>query len=117
MAASIGSYGAARFGGAKLPRPSAIVLLYTGHSDLATSEPPTFVAVGAADGIAPPSVMEKRIAALRRSRTDVEYHRYPGVGHGFGLGVGTIAEGWGADAIRFWAKHTHQAKRLEEGLE
>jgi acetyl esterase/lipase len=117
MAASIGSYGAARFGGAKLPRPSAIVLLYTGHSDLATSEPPTFVAVGAADGIAPPSVMEKRIAALRRSRTDVEYHRYPGVGHGFGLGVGTIAEGWVADAIRFWAKHTHQPKRLEEGLE
>jgi len=117
MAAAIGSYGAARFGGATLPRPSVVVLLYTGHSNLARSEPPTFVAVGETDGIAPPAVMERRVAALRRVGTDVEYHRYPGVGHGFGLGVGTSADGWIGDAIRFWAKHINQAKRLGEGLE
>jgi len=105
MAASIGSHGTARFGAAKLPRPSAVVLLYTGHSDLAPSEPPTFVAVGETDGIAPPEVMERRVAALRRAGTDVAYHRYPGVGHGFGLGTGTSAQGWIVDAIRFWAKH------------
>ena len=46
MAAAIGSHGTARFGGANLPKPSALVLLYTGHSDLASTEPPTFVAVG-----------------------------------------------------------------------
>src|SRR5687767_10346235 len=51
MAASIGSHGTARFGGANLARPSAVVLLYTGHSDVAPSQPPTFVAVGATDGI------------------------------------------------------------------
>jgi acetyl esterase/lipase len=117
MAASIGSHGAARFGGARLTRPSAVVLLYTGHTDVSPSEPPTFVAVGDDDGIAPPAVMEKRVMALRRSGTDVEYHRYPRVGHGFGLGVGTSAEGWIADAVRFWAKEINQAKRLEEGLE
>jgi acetyl esterase/lipase len=103
MAASIGSHGTARFGGATLPRPSAVVLLYTGHSDLASSEPPTFVAVGETDGIAPPAVMERRVAALRRAGTDVAYRRYPGVGHGFGLGIGTSAEGWVTEAIRFWA--------------
>lgn len=108
MAASIGSHGAARFGGATLPRPSAVILLYTGHSDLAPAEPPTFVAVGEADGIAPPAIMERRLAALRRAGTDVEYHRYPGVGHGFGLGVGTSAEGWIADAVRFWAQHANR---------
>ena len=105
MAASIGSYGSARFGGVRLPRPSAVIMLYTGHSDLTASEPPTFVAVGENDGIAPPSVMQRRTEALRRAGTDVEYHRYPGVGHGFGLGVGTSAEGWIGDAVRFWAKH------------
>jgi acetyl esterase/lipase len=110
MAAAIGSYGAARFGGATLPRPSAVVLLYTGHSDLGPSEPPTFVAVGENDGIAAPAVMERRVAALRRAGTDVEYHRYPGVGHGFGLGVGTSAEGWVVDAVRFWAKHMNQTR-------
>jgi hypothetical protein len=47
----------------------------------------------------------------------VEYHRYPAVGHGFALGVGTSANGWIGDAIRFWATRTHQARRLEEGLE
>lgn len=105
MAASIGSHGTARFGGATLPRPSTVVLLYTGHADVAPSEPPTFVAVGEHDGIAPPTVMERRVAALRRAGTDVEYHRYPGVGHGFGLGTGTNAEGWVDDAVRFWARH------------
>ena len=105
MAAAIGSHGTAKFGAAALPKPSALVLLYTGHSDLAVTEPPTFVAVGEADGIAPPAVMERRVAALRRAGTDVEYHRYRGVGHGFGLGVGTDAEGWVADAVRFWARH------------
>jgi acetyl esterase/lipase len=67
-------------------------------------EPPTFVAVGDADGIAPPSIMERRVAALRRAGTEVEYQKYAGVGHGFGLGVGTSAEGWIADAVGFWAK-------------
>ena len=104
MAASIGSYGSARFGGAELPKPSAVVLLYTGHSDLASTEPPTFVAVGDADSIAPPATMERRVAALRKLGTDVEYRKFRGVGHGFGLGLGTTAEGWIEDAIRFWAK-------------
>jgi acetyl esterase/lipase len=104
MAAAIGSHGSARFGGSDLPRPSALVLLYTAHSDLAPTEPPTFVAVGEADRIAPPALMEKRIAALRKAGTDVEYHKYTGVGHGFGLGLGTSAEPWIADAVRFWAK-------------
>ena len=114
MAAAIGSHGTARFGGTALPRPSAVVLLYTGHSDFGPSEPPTFVAVGEADGIAPPAVMERRVAALRRAGTDVEYHRYPSVGHGFGLGVGTSAEGWITQAVRFWARHIPGASR--EGI-
>ena len=104
MAAAIGSDGASRFGGGDLPRPSAVVTLYTGHSGVASTEPPTFVAVGEADAVAPPSDMERRVMALRATGADVEYHKYPGVGHGFGLGVGTTAEGWIADAVRFWTR-------------
>ena len=104
MAASIGSYGVANHGGGNAPKPSAVVMAYTGHSDHASAEPPTFVAVGAEDGIAPPAVMERRVEALRRSGTEVDYHKYKGLGHGFGLGVGTSAEGWVFDAIRFWEK-------------
>jgi dipeptidyl aminopeptidase/acylaminoacyl peptidase len=50
-------------------------------------------------------VTRRRVAALRRAGTDAEYHEYPNVGHGFGLGIGTSAEGWIEDAVRFWVKH------------
>jgi acetyl esterase/lipase len=104
MAAGIGSNGTGRFGGSELPKPSAVILLYTGHSHVASTEPPTFVAVGDADVIAPPSIMERRVAALRTLGTEVEYRNYRGVGHGFGLGTGTSAEGWIGDAVRFWER-------------
>ena len=77
MAAAIGSHGTARFGGDDLPKPSAVVMAYTGHSEVADHEPPTFVVVGEHDGIAPPAVMERRVAALRRTGAEVEFHRYP----------------------------------------
>jgi len=102
MAAAIGSHGVAKYGGGDAPRPSAIVMAYTAHSDHSSAEPPTFVAVGEQDGIAPPAVMERRVEALRKSGTSVEYHKYKGLGHGFGLGTGTSAEGWVFEAIRFW---------------
>jgi len=104
MAAAIGSYGAAKYGGGNAPKPSAVVMAYTAHADYSSAEPSTFVVVGEQDGIAPPAVMEKRVEALRRAGTAVEYHEYKGVGHGFGPGVGTSAEGWVFDAIRFWEK-------------
>ena len=104
MAAAIGSHGAARFGGDYLPKPSTVVMAYTGHSEVGAHEPPTFVVVGERDGIASASVMESRVAALRRTGTEAEFHRYAGLGHGFGPGIGTRAEGWLDRAIRFWEK-------------
>ena len=104
MAAAIGSHGTARFGGDRLPGPAAVVMAYTGHSDVSADEPPTFAVVGERDGIAPPSVMETRVAALRRTGAEAEFHRYGGLGHGFGPGTGTSAEGWLDRAVRFWEK-------------
>lgn len=109
MAAAIGSHGTARFGGADLPRPSCVVMAYTGHSEVAAAEPPTFVVGGERDGIAPPTVMQRRVAALRATGTEVAFHVFPGVGHGFGLGGGTSAEGWVADAVGFWEKQMRRA--------
>ena len=93
MAAANGSHGAARFGGDALPKPSAVVMAYTGHSDYSADEPSTLVVVGEDDGIALPSVMERRVAAIRAAGVEVEFYRYSGVGHGFGPGTGTSAEG------------------------
>ena len=51
-------------------------MAYTGHSEVADHEPPTFAVVGERDGIASPAVMERRVAALRRTGTEVEFLRY-----------------------------------------
>lgn len=51
-----------------------------------------------------PATMERRVAALRRIGTEVEYHEYQNLGHGFGPGTGTAAEGWIALAVRFWER-------------
>lgn len=102
MAAAIGSHGVGRYGGDDVPRPSAVVMAYTGHSDHSAAEPATFVVVGEQDGIAPPAVVKRRVEALRKAGTPVEYRECEGLGHGFGLGTGTSAEGWIFEAVRFW---------------
>jgi acetyl esterase/lipase len=84
-------------------------MAYTGHSELGSSDPATFVVVGERDPIASPSIMERRVALLRRAGTEVEYHKYPDLGHGFGLGTDTSADGWVLAAVRFWEK---QIKRI-----
>jgi acetyl esterase/lipase len=108
MAATIGSHGASSAGGVVLPKPTAVVMAYTGHSDTSANEPPTFVAVGEHDRIAPPAVMERRVQVLQRAGVMVAYRKVPGLGHGFGLGTGTAAEGWIDDAVRFWERAARQ---------
>lgn len=105
MAANIGSYGPHGFGYYELSKPSTVVLAYTGHSTYTKEDPPTFVAVGENDQIANPAVMKRRANALRTAGVAVEFHQYPNVGHGFGLGIGTAAEGWLEAAVQFWEKH------------
>lgn len=111
MAAVVGSRALERANRVTLPAPSAIVMAYTGHSEVGPADAPTFALVGDRDTIASPSTMERRVAALRQQGTDVEFRTYRGVGHGFGLGVGTSAEGWISDAIGFWTRHNERQQR------
>ena len=102
MAAWLGSYGPAAFGGNELPRPGAVIMQYTGHSDYTENDPPTFVCVGENDGIASWRTMENRLRNLDALGIPTEFHKYPGLGHGFGIGTGTVAEGWINEAAAFW---------------
>ncbi len=105
MVASVGSGGVVAFGGDNLPKPSVVVMAYTGHSAFTKNDPPTFVTVGENDRIVSVPVVEKRIDGMRRLGIDVEYRKYKNIGHGFGLGTGTEAEGWIDNAIQFWGKY------------
>lgn len=104
MAASLGSYGPAAFGGDEIPRPGAVIMQYTGYSEYTENDPPTYACVGENDGIADWHTMERRINGLKAMGIDTEFHKYPKLGHGFGLGTGTSAEGWIDDAAAFWER-------------
>lgn len=102
MAAWLGSYGTAAFGGDDLPHPGAVIMQYTGHSDYTPYDPPTFACVGENDNIAYWRTMQQRLKILSSYGIDTEFHSYPGLRHGFGLGTKTVAEGWLDQAVSFW---------------
>ena len=105
MAAWVASYGTKAFGGDDLPRPAAVIMQYTGHNEYSIFDPPTFACVGESDGIASWKVMKRRLELLSSMGIDTEFHSYPGLRHGFGIGKGTVAEGWLNKAVAFWEKH------------
>ncbi len=112
MAAWLGSYGPGAFGGDELPQAGAVIMQYTGHTDYTENDPPTYVCVGESDGIANWRTMQNRLDRLSAFGIDTEFHSYLGLGHGFGLGTGTVAEGWFDDAVAFWEKQMENSRIL-----
>ncbi len=104
LAAQVAALGTESCGEAPCPRPAAVILQYTGFSKTYGSDPPTYACVGAEDGIARSRSMKRRVEALRAQGIPAEYEEFPALGHGFGLGTGTPAEGWLDRAIAFWER-------------
>lgn len=104
MAALVGAGGPAAYGGGNIPRPAAVMMQYTGYSAISENDPPTYANVGTADGIANYHTMQNRIKKIQAKGTDAEIEIFEGLPHGYGLGTGTIAEGWIDKAVRFWER-------------
>lgn len=104
MAAWVSGYGTAAFGGDNLPKSGAAVIQYTGLTDYSCDDVPTYACVGSSDGIASWSTMKARLDGLASLGIPTEFHVYEGLPHGFGLGTGTVAEGWIDDAVKFWER-------------
>jgi acetyl esterase/lipase len=105
MVGNIALDGPSRHGRGTLPKPVAVIIAYTGQSSYSSTFPPAFITVSADDPIANPSTVERRVDNLRNIGVEVEYRKYRNAGHGFGLGVGTDADGWIEGALQFWDKH------------
>lgn len=108
MAAWLGSYGTESFGEDAYPRPAAVIMQYTGLSEVTGDEPPTYNCVGTSDGIASYRTMEERIRQIQAQGTDAEIEVFDGLPHGFGLGEGTVAEGWIDNAVTFWERQMQE---------
>lgn len=111
MAAAVGSYGTQVFGAKELPKPAAVIMAYTGQTSFTRQDPPTFIAVGEQDFIAPAALMKHRAEGLARAGVPVELHAYPGLGHGFGLGTATAAQGWVDTAVQFGKRFISEDKK------
>ena len=106
MAAELGNGDAmAAFGRPDIPQAAAVVMQYTGYTTVSEQDVPTYACVGTGDGIANWCTMRDRMDRLEALGIPTEFHAYEGLGHGFGLGAGTVAEGWIKDAVKFWEGH------------
>ena len=105
MAAWLGTYGTAAFGEKEYPKPAAVIVNYTGLSEVTGDEVPTYSTVGTRDGIASYRTMQSRINAIKALGIDAEIEIFDGMPHGFGLGEGTVAEGWLDNAVTFWERN------------
>ena len=103
MAAWVGA-GNYNYGKEKIPKAGTVVMQYTGLSEVNGNEPPTYANCGTDDWIANYQVMNKRINKIKKNGTNAMMEIFNGLPHGFGLGEGTVAQGWINNAINFWMK-------------
>ena len=104
MAATLGNLNNLRSltGRTDIPQAAAVIMQYTGYTTVSAADAPTYACCGTNDGIASWRTMQSRLESLSALGIPTEFHSYDGLPHGFGLGTGTIAEGWINDAVRFW---------------
>ena len=88
-----------------IPQAAAVIMQYTGYIQASQYDAPTYVCVGSNDGIASWRTMQNRLQRLSAIGIPTEFHVYDGLGHGFGIGTGTVADGWVNDALKFWQKN------------
>lgn len=112
MAATLGNGDAlSYFGREDIPQASAVIMQYTGYTAVSSKDAPTYVCVGTNDGIANWRTMQSRLQGLEKLGIPTEFHSYKGLPHGFGLGTGTVAEGWIYDAAAFWEAQVKNSRR------
>lgn len=102
MAAWLGAYGTSAFGEKQYPKPAAVIMQYTGLSEVTGDEPPTYACVGTSDGIASYRSMERYISRIKNNGINAKIEVFDGLSHGFGLGQNTVADGWLDRAVMFW---------------
>lgn len=105
MASTLGNSEYLRYftGRKDISQAAAVIMQYTSHRETSKNDAPTYACVGTRDGIANWRTMQSRLNTLSASYgIPTEFHSYEGLGHGFGLGTGTVAEGWINDAVVFW---------------
>lgn len=87
-----------------LPEPDAEFLIYPAlySYEYASDDPKVFCVMSQDDPLYERYRIPEEINKLMDAGIEVQFEEYATGGHGYGLGIGTEAEGWIYDAITFW---------------
>ena len=96
--------GAGAFGGQDHGKPAVVVTQYTASYEVTPNDVPTYANLGGRDVYCQANA-KSRVADLNAIGIEAELDYFPDCWHGFGLGLGTEAEGWIDNAVAFWERH------------
>lgn len=102
LAALLGRFGPLAFGGRTALKPDAVIMQYTGFDSAKAIDVPAFAVVGTDDYIAPWLTVLGRTQQLQKLGIKADIRICRALGHGFGIGRHTTAEGWLDEALKFW---------------
>lgn len=88
----------------KTPAPEAIESLSV-EMQVTGDFPPTYVWHCDEDAVVPISNSNRLVESLNRAEVPCQYRVVLAAGHGIGLGLGTPAAGWLAEAVAFWERY------------
>ena len=98
--------GIAGFGFPVLPKQCVNIIAYGAIEAYSpVNDVPHYFCIGDIDTIVPLYVVEKNERNIRETGLDTQLEVFHNIGHGFGLGIGTPAEGWFDRAVDFWETH------------
>lgn len=80
----------------------ALVHKYSVERQITKDYPPTFIWCGDADKTVDPENSRMLEKALLDKGVSCQRREFPGVGHAVGIGRGTAAHSWFAEAVAFW---------------
>ena len=103
MIGHVGSRGTEYYGERALPKPAAIIAQY-GFTDT-NNATPTYACVGTNDNLIMYWLVQNIIDTIDNNGIPAEIEVFQGLPHGFGLGQGTVAEGWINRAVVFWEEN------------
>ncbi len=96
--------GAEVFGGRDHGKPAIVVTQYTASYEVNPNDVPTYANLGGRDTYCQANA-KSRVADLNAINIEAVLDYFPDCWHGFGLGIGTEAEGWINNAVAFWESH------------
>ena len=100
----------------ELLHPAAAIIAYVffeGHPDFQPEDPAAYFIIGGKDGLVDVKDVTDRYEEMKKAGVSTVCRVLPTAPHGFGIGIGTEAEGWMDDAVTFWEQHMKDKKHIQ----